>query len=144
MPGFDPYVPLSTTKLGDDQPKGSSAALSPTFVLHRTVKDAVDAAVPTSRANGMNMAGFKEAKIQVVPKAGNPTPDIEVLEWSNEAGTFVSFATAKTASAPAANTPYAYECEVNGAVIWVQVSGTMAGNDIVKILISGARLEAVR
>jgi hypothetical protein len=141
---FSPYTPLSTFKYGDDKPQGSSAALAPTFVLHRTVKDAVDAAVPTTRASGMSMAGFKEGLVQVVPKAGNPTPNIEVLQWSNAAGKFVSFATAKTATAPAANTPYSYECDVNGTVIWIQVSGTMAANDIVDILVSGARLEAVR
>lgn len=143
MPGFDPYVPLSTVKYGDDQPQGSSASLSPTFVLHRTVKDAVDAVVPTTRASGISMAGFKEGLIQVVPKAGAPSPNIEVLQWSNDAGAFVSFVPPKAATAPAANTPYAVEFDVNNAVIWVRVSGTMAANDIVDILVAGSRLARV-
>lgn len=138
------YTPQSETTMHADKPLNQSPSLSPTFTLHRRVTGAVDTTAPTVRAAGMNMNGFEVAKVQVVPSAGSPQPDIEVLEWSEAAGKFVSFATAKTADAPADNTPYAAEFTVYHAYIWVKVVGTVGVPDSVDVLIAGAELDRSR
>lgn len=134
-----PYTPQSQTDMIADLPISSAASKSPNFTLHRTKEDAIDAAVvPTNVKLGMNMAGYDTAIIQVVPKAGTPTPNITVYQWSEDAGKFIQFVAAKAASAPGANTPYTYECAVNEAIIWVGItSGTMSAGHIVDILIAG-------
>lgn len=139
---FSPYVPLTDVDMLDViRPEQSCAPRAPRSALHRTVKDAVDSAAPTVAAAGMNMELFGLANIAVVPTAGAPQPNIEVLRWSEGAGAFVSYATPKTASAPAANTPYSEQFAVSGEIIWVKVTGTMALNDSVEIIVSGANLE---
>lgn len=136
------YTPQSTTSLLDVRPIDSSPASAPVFTIHRqgiAAPDAADAS-PIKASSGMNMAGYEKAIIHVVPKTGSPTPDIEVLQWSESAGKFVSFATAKSASAPGADTPYAYECDVFGSVIWVRVTGTIS-SATVDVLIAGAEID---
>lgn len=139
---YDPYTPLDEKVLSADRRDmlGTPAAV-PKFTLHREKADAIDADedVPTSLSAGMNMHGYDEAVIQVVPKAGTAiSPNIEVLQWSESAGTFVSFVSAKTASAPAVLTPFVYQCEVFGAIIWVRIAGTMTDDDQVEVLVAGA------
>ena len=144
MTDFSPYTPKSETAFGTTRGQAASPALSPVFTKHRTVADAVDSVTSVAKGDGMNMAGYYSAIIQVVPKAGTPEPDIEVMQWSEDAASFVSFATAKTASAPAANTPYTYECTVMDSIIWVKVGGTIAASDAVDIFIAGAGLDRDR
>jgi len=141
------YTPLSTKDfLEPVKPETQSPSTAPVFTLHRIVKDAIDSAAITDRDLGMNMTGYDTAVIQVVPKttAGDPSPNIEVLSWSEEAGKFVSAATAKSASAPAAKTAYEYTCDVFGAVIFVYVTGTLAAGDSAEIFIAGAELDHKR
>jgi len=135
---------LSTRNFLDlKKPETQSPSTAPVFTLHRIVKDAIDAAAITDRNLGMNMTGYDTAVIQVVPKttAGDPEPNIEVLFWSEEAGEFVSAATPKSASAPAAKTAYEYTCDVFGGVILVYVTGTLAAGDSAEIYIAGAELD---
>lgn len=128
------------------KPETQSPSTAPVFTLHRIVKDAIDTGAITDRDLGMNMTGYDTAVIQVVPKttSGDPEPDIEVLFWSEEAAEFISAATAKSASAPAAKTAYEYTCDVFGAVILVYVTGTLAAGDSAEIYIAGAELDHKR
>lgn len=137
-----PYTPLSETKFLDVRPITSSPATAPVFTLHREGIAAVDAAdaSPTKASSGMNMAGYEKAIIHVVPKTGSPTANIEVLVWSESAGKFVPFATAKTADMPAADTAYTFECVVEGQIIWVRVTGTIS-SATVDVLIAGGDLD---
>lgn len=138
---FAPYVPLTEKNMLEViRPEQSSAPRAPLSALHRVVKDAVDAIVPSVASSGMNMQRYGYANVSVVPKAGAPQPNIEVLRWSESAGLFVSYATPKTATAPAANTPYSEQFKINGDIIWIKVSGTMAASDVVEIIISGSRV----
>lgn len=140
--GFAPYVPLTNVGILDViRPEQSSAPMAPRVALHRTAAAAVDTVIPAVSSAGINMAGYDVAIIHVVPIAGTPEPDIEVLQWSESAGTFVSFATAKTASAPAANTPYIYQTDVDGGIIWVKVGGTVGVADALEILVSASVLD---
>jgi hypothetical protein len=139
--GFEPYSPLSTVNMVSViRPEQSCAPLAPLVALHRTVKDAADVNPPAASSSGMSMRGYRFANVEVVPIAGNPSPNIEVLQWSESAGRFVSYSPAKTASAPAANTPYSAQFQVNDAVIWVKVTGIVAPGDLVEILVSGSSL----
>jgi phage tail sheath gpL-like len=142
MGAYDPYTPIDEINVSAERRNmlGSPSSV-PAFTLHRTVEDAIDAGpdVPVVASAGMNMKGFDEAVIQVVPKAGAAIlPGIEVYQWSESAGTFVPFVAAKTATAPAVLTPYTFQTEVFGAIIWVRVTGTMTTSDVVEILVAGA------
>jgi len=141
------YTPLSTTTLIDDRPLGPTPSLAPNFTLHRTVVGAIDsipAGIPTSRTYGMNMIGYEKGLIHVVPKTGSPTPNIEVYQWSENAGKFVAYVPSKAFSAPAANTPYVVEIDVFDAIIWVAVLGTVGAPDSVNVLIAGSELDRNR
>lgn len=149
MADFSPYVPISQAKFTEDRPRSSTASRAPLFSLHRTLKGAADlaAAAPTDPAAGMNMGDFDTAVIQVVPKQGVPDVSIEVLQWSNDAGKFVPFATAKSQAGLGAAKPFVYECDVNYCIIWVRVTGTIGSGppvDIVDVLIAGADSDRYR
>jgi hypothetical protein len=142
MGAYDPYTPIDEVTANADK-RGMLGAPSsaPIFTLHRVVLDAIDADedVPASSSAGMNMHGFDQAAIQVVPKEGAANaPSIEVYQWSDTAASFVPFVTAKSATSPAAGTPYTYQCDVFGAIIWVRVKGTMTAGDVTEVLIAGS------
>lgn len=144
---FTPYTPRSQTNMLADRPLGNSPTKAPQFTLHRTVANAADtlpAGLPTKASAGMNLAGYERALIQVVPKTGTPTPDIEVYVWSQDAGKFVKYSTAKAFSAPAANTPYTAEIDALDAIIWVAVTAGLAASQSVDILVAGSQLDHER
>lgn len=140
---FAPYTPKSEREIVDVRPLGSSPSTAPIFTKHREGLAAVDAASysPTSVSAGMNMHGFEKAIIHVVPTADDPVANIEVLVWSEAAGKFIPFATAKTASSPGAGKDYAYEAVVEGQIIFVRVTGTVTGADRVDILVAGDHVD---
>lgn len=143
MGAFDPYTPLSNVDALRVRPLSSSPSAAPIFTLHREGLAAVDAAdyAPTKASAGMNMHGFEKAIIQVVSKADDPIANIEVLTWSQDAGKFVPYATAKAANSPGAGKNYAYECEAEGQIIFVRMTGTCTGADRVDILVAGDNVD---
>lgn len=141
---FAPYVPLSEQSLIDvpEYPQNSPST-APKFTKHRTVADAVDTGVITTRKWGMNMSGFDKAIVRVLPQGG-ANPNIEILFWSEEAGAFVADASGLTATGKGVDVPYDFTCEVNNRIIFVYVTGTVAAADTVEILVAGFRQDRLR
>jgi hypothetical protein len=71
---------------------------APTFRTVRKVS-ANDAALPTSRKEGINLADFDEVVVQVLLKNGGTAAVVEAFFWSPEAGAFVPLETPVTITA---------------------------------------------
>lgn len=142
---FAPYTPLSNVRAYDPQLQGNSPQTAPKFTLHRSGRTAIDSAASAVRSHGMNMSGFEEAIIRVVPttSTGDPAPNVEAMFWSEEAGKFVSEATALAATAPAAKTPYDFRVRCQGRIMWVKLTGTIVvgDGDSVDVLVAGVELD---
>jgi len=146
---FSPYTPLSNIRMFDTVQQGGSPHQAPKFTVHRKQLAAVDGAgAIADRRLGMNMAGFEYAVVRVVPSwtGGSPSPNIEVLFWSEEAGAFIQEATTISQAAPAAKTPYDLRVPVRGRIIFVKVTGTIVGasGDRVDVLVAGDQLDRGR
>lgn len=107
---------------------------APDYLLHRDVA-AVDTANSDVKTDGMNMAGYRIANIQVVPKAGQ-NPTTEVMFWSDEADEFIPANTALSFTGLGNDKPYEVSVEANSRIIWVKITVGTA-----KISISGWELE---
>lgn len=132
-----PYTPLSSRTVIDvPEYPSSSPSTAPRFTKHRSIVGAIDTGNITNKKSGMNMSGFDNAIIRVIPDNG-ANPSIEVLFWSEEAGKFISDSTGLTVAAKGADVSYDFKCEVNDRIIFVYVTGTVTGDDTVEVLIAG-------
>lgn len=145
MGAFDPYTPIDESKvIRTTVAEQSSPLAPPSEVLHRVVSDDVDTLpddVPTVASKGVNMHGYPYAHVKVIPIAGAPVPTITLYQWSEAASSFIPYLPAKTATASGADSPFAYQFEVDEAIIWVAVTGTVVSGDSVKIYVSGSGID---
>ena len=93
---------------------------APDHRLHRVVL-AVDSSDSANRSQGMNMAGFRFANIQVVADAGQ-NPTTEAMFWCEEASKFINAHVALAKVGLGNGVAYEYTIEANGRVIWVKTT----------------------
>ncbi len=114
--------------------------LAPTYALHRSVVTAADTLPETERAHGINMASHTNAHIQVVP-TGGANPDVAVLWWSEAAGRFVQEHTPITRAGVGVDTPYEFDVDSRGRIMFVAITAIVAGS--VDVHVSGYNVERV-
>jgi hypothetical protein len=110
---------------------------APDYALHRYVAEANDTLPETVRAHGMNMHGFQNAHVQVVPDTNNPDPSIKILFWSEAAGAFIDDHSALAFAGKGAGVPYEVTVACNGRVMFVAVVGGMSAGMDCRIYVSG-------
>ena len=116
----------------------SSASMSPEFVLYRTVAGADDSGTFSAKSQGINMADFAEAIVQVIPSAGID-PDATVYFWSEEAAKFIKANPDIVFSGIGAGEPYQFTVAVKGRIMFVAVAGTLGVGDSAKVMVAGWR-----
>ena len=114
--------------------------LAPEYALHRSERDAVDALPETVRPHGINMSSYTNAHIQVVP-SGGANPDVAVLWWSEAAGEFVQEHTPITRAGVGVDTPYEFDVDSRGRIMFVAITAIVAGS--VDVHVSGYNVERV-
>ena len=115
---------------------------APEYACHRIVKDAADSLPETNKARGINMHQALRALIQVVP-SGGANPNVAVLWWSEEAGKFVQEHTAITKVGIGVNTPYEFDVDANGRIMFVAVTAGIAATQTVRVMVAGAEIGRV-
>ena len=110
---------------------------APDYALHRYLAEANDPASETVKAHGMNMHGFQNAHIQVVPDTGNPDPSIKVRFWSEAAGKFLDDHSALAFGGKGAGVPYDITVACNGRVMFVTIVAGMAAGKVCRVYVSG-------
>ena len=107
---------------------------SPKYSTHREAVTAVDASPSTKQAEGINYQGYDYALFQVIP-TGGANPSIELMEWSDEANSFISANPKFELTGLGIDTPYSFTSLALGRILWVRVSALLAGS--VNIVYSG-------
>lgn len=110
---------------------------APDFALHRYVAEANDPASETVRAHGMNMQGYQNAHVQVVPDTNDPNPSIKVRFWSEAAGAFVDDHSALAFAGKGAGIPYEVTVACNGRVMFVTIVSGMAAGKVCRVYVAG-------
>lgn len=116
---------------------------APEYSRHREVRDAVDTLPETDQRHGMNMSGYLFAHAQVLP-SGGANPSIEAQVWSGELGRFISLSPAETRTGAGADTPYELTFACRSRIIFVAVTGGVAGGQSVDVLVAGSELDHLR
>jgi len=111
---------------------------APDYSIHREAVAAPDVIANVVRAHGINMSGYDEAHIQVVP-SGGANPNVAVYWWSENAGVFVQEHTAIAKSGVGVNTPYEFTVKSKGRIMFVAVATIAAG--VCDVLVSGFNRE---
>ena len=114
--------------------------LAPEYALHRSARTAADSLPETLRPHGINMSSYTNAHIQVVP-SGGANPDVAVLWWSEAAGEFVQEHTPITRAGVGVDTPYEFDVDARGRIMFVAITAIVAGS--VDVHVSGYNVERV-
>ncbi len=119
--------------------------LAPVYARHRVVEGAIDTDPTTiDERRAMNMASHSHAHVQIIPTNG-ANPDVKVLFWSEAAGRFIDPHPDQAISftGQGADVPYEFTFEPRGRKIFIFVTGTVTGNDVVEIQVAGYNVERV-
>lgn len=101
-------------------------AVAPNYTKHRTKVTAADSAALTDVKSCINMDGFADAHVQVIP-SGGANPTVEVLWWSDAASKFIKEQVALTKAGIGADTPYEFTVSAKGRKMLVAVTTIAAG-----------------
>lgn len=99
---------------------------APTYALHREAIEAPDSTLPDD-VHALNLAGYELAHVQVIP-SGGADPSIEVMFWSDGAGTFISAAPKLATAGQGVDTPYEVTVSVAGRRMFVAITDIAAGS----------------
>ena len=113
---------------------------APIYALHRSEVTAPDTLPNTERGHGINMQNHSFGHVQVVP-SGGANPNVAVLWWSEAAQAFVQEHTPITRAGVGADTPYEFDVESRGRIMFVAITGIAAG--AVDVHVSGYNVERV-
>lgn len=114
---------------------------APEYAVHRENITAVDTIANFKRGDGINMANYKYAHIQVIPKpASGANPTVAVYWWSEAAGKFAQENPALTKAGVGANAPYEFTVECGGRRMFIAVT-VLAVGEVENILVSGYELQ---
>ncbi|KKN79951.1 hypothetical protein LCGC14_0334590 [marine sediment metagenome] len=118
--------------------------LAPVYARHRVVEGAIDTGTITEERRAMNMASHSHAHVQVIPTNG-ANPDVKVLFWSEAANRFIDPHPDQEISFGGAgpDVPYEFTFEPRGRKIFIFVTGTVTGDDVVEIQVAGYNVERV-
>jgi len=117
-----------------------SPAKAPDYVIHRENVTAVDTIANFKGGDGINMANYQYAHVQVIPKpASDADPTVAVYWWSEAAGEFVQENPALTKAGVGANVPYEFTVECRGRKMFIAVT-VLATGEVEKILVGGFEL----
>jgi hypothetical protein len=109
---------------------------SPT--LHRDNVLSADATPPTQgKAAGMNMAGYEEAIIEVLPKGASGNPSATIYWWSDAAGAWISDHTPVTFAAAGAGVEWTAVVQCKHRRMFVALGGTFTGG--IDVYVAGHR-----
>jgi hypothetical protein len=130
-----PHAP--DTKQNPTSVSGDGIASSQEWNLHRQNVDAAESLPSTAtKAQGMNMYGYDDAIIEVLP-SGTANPTITVLFWSERASAYVREHTNLQFAGVGADVPFHVRVPCRGRRMFVAVT-TLAGG-AVDIAVAGAR-----
>lgn len=106
--------------------------------LHRDAVASADSAPPAQgKASGMNMAGYEEAIIEVIPIAGTGNPAVAIYWWSEAAGAWIADHTPIAYAAFGAGDPWTVVVPVKHRRMFVALTGTLTGG--VDVYVAGHR-----
>jgi hypothetical protein len=115
-----------------------SPELAPEYALHREGVAVVDVIANVAKTQGMNMATYERAHIQVIP-SGGADPTVRVHWWSEEAGRFVVDKDYIAVAGEGANTPYEFTVNCRGRRMFVAITVLAGGTANVRV--SGFRTQ---
>jgi len=115
---------------------GSGTSANAPWALHREGVDGADSLPITDVRQGMNMNGYEEAILDVIPTT-LANPDIVVLFWSEATGAFVREHVNLPFAGLGAGVAYQVRIPARGRVIFVAVTALAA--ETVDIRVAGAR-----
>lgn len=111
---------------------------APNFNTHRTNVTATDTIANVTARQGMNMEGYENAHVQVIP-SGGANPTVQVYFWAPGAaagaGGWIREHTAATFAGVGADTPFGFTVAARGRKMFVAVT-TLAGGSV-RIDVSG-------
>lgn len=110
------------------------------WALHRETVEAADAAPPTDvKAHGMNMLGYEEAVIEVIPLGATANAALSVYWWSEAASAWIQDQTLLTFAAVGANIPWTAIIPARGRRMFVAVTAGVSASNGVDIRVAGHR-----
>lgn len=113
---------------------------APDYAIHREGVTTVDTIADYKRGDGINMANYQFAHVQVIPKpASGADPTATVYWWSEAAGEFIQEHTPLAKAGVGANVPYEFTVECRGRIMFVAIT-TMAAGEVNYVLVSGFEL----
>lgn len=116
----------------------NSTQKAPEYAIHRNAIAAPDTIANIKMAQGVNMSGYTNANIQVVP-SGGANPNVAVYWWSETANKFIQEHTPITKAGIGVDTPYEFTVNCYGRIMFVAVAVIAAG--IASVAISGFNRE---
>lgn len=82
--------------------------------------------MPESPNAGLNFSGYDVGMFQVIP-SGAANVTVEIMEWSEGAGTFISASPISTFAGLGAGIPFAFTIPANGRILYPRVAVMAAG-----------------
>lgn len=108
------------------------------YALHRAAVASADAAPPVAtKAQGINMNGYEEAIIEVLPVTGAGDPVVNIYWWSEAANAWIQDHTLNTFAAVGAGVPWTAVVAVKHRRMFVALTGTLTGG--VNVRVAGHR-----
>lgn len=104
-----------------------NAQLAPKYQLYRDAVTAVDSLPVSDQKQGINMSGYKQAHVQIIP-SGGANPTVAVLWWSEAAGKFIQEHVPITKTGVGANTPYEFTVDARGRIMFVAFTTLASGS----------------
>jgi len=111
-----------------------SVQQAPKYQLYRDAVTAVDSLPMADQKQGINLAGYKQAHIQIIP-SGGANPTVAVLWWSEDAGKFIQEQTPITKTGVGANTAYEFTVDARGRIMFVAFTTLASGS--CKVAVAG-------
>lgn len=107
-------------------PATQSPESAPRYALHRDARTGPDTLADVPKGAGMNMEGYENAHIQVVP-SGGANPNVAVYWWSEAATAWVQEHTPITRAGVGVDTPYEFTVQPRGRRMLVAFAALAAG-----------------
>jgi hypothetical protein len=104
-----------------------SVSDTPRYSIHRSGVTVIDPTPSDKETEASNFSGFDIACFQVIP-SGGASPTVEVMEWSEIAGSFISANPKFIVTTLGVDTPYAFTVTAAGRKLWVMVTAIVGGS----------------